>query len=56
VAAFTGRLASVPGIRRLTAVTGADNTASRRLLEGLGFHLMAPLPDPGEVRYTLVLN
>jgi GNAT superfamily N-acetyltransferase len=56
VAAFVGRLASVPGIRRLAAVTGADNTASRRLLEGLGFHLMAPLPDPGEVRYTLVLN
>ena len=56
VAAFVGRLASVPGIRRLTAVTGADNTASRRLLERLGFHLTAPLPGPGEVRYALVLN
>jgi RimJ/RimL family protein N-acetyltransferase len=55
VAAFVGRLASVPGIRRLTAVTGADNTASRRLLEGLGFHLMTPRPGPGEARYALVL-
>jgi GNAT superfamily N-acetyltransferase len=52
VTAFVGRLATVPGIRRLTADTGADNTASRRLLERLGFHLMGLLPDTGEVRYT----
>ena len=33
VAALVGTLAAVPGIRRITAVTGAQNTASRRLLE-----------------------
>ena len=36
VAAFVRRLAEEPGIRRLTAVTGAQNTASRRLLERRG--------------------
>ena len=33
VAALVSRLAATPGVRRLTAVTGAQNTASRRLLE-----------------------
>jgi GNAT superfamily N-acetyltransferase len=53
VAALVGRLASVPGIRRLTAVTGAQNTASRRLLERQGFRITDPLPGTDEVRYTL---
>jgi RimJ/RimL family protein N-acetyltransferase len=52
VAALVSRLAATPGIRQLTAVTGAGNTASRRLLEGQGFHLAGPLPDTDEVRYT----
>jgi RimJ/RimL family protein N-acetyltransferase len=43
VAAFVRRLAEAPGIRRLTAVTGAQNTASRRLLERQGFYLTGPL-------------
>jgi RimJ/RimL family protein N-acetyltransferase len=55
VAALVSRLAAMPGIRRLTAVTGADNTASRRLLERLGFRLTEPLPDTDDVRYTLNL-
>ena len=37
VAALVSRLAATPGIRRLTAVTAAQNTASRRLLERQGF-------------------
>jgi GNAT superfamily N-acetyltransferase len=56
VAAFVGRLAAVPGIRRITAVTAAQNTASRRLLERQGFRIMGPLPGTGEVRYTLSLG
>jgi RimJ/RimL family protein N-acetyltransferase len=56
VAAFIQRLAAVPGIRRLTAVTGVDNTASRRLLERQGFHLTGPVPGTDEVRYTLSLS
>jgi RimJ/RimL family protein N-acetyltransferase len=56
VAALVSRLASTPGIRRLTAVTGAQNTASRRLLEHLGFHLTGPLPDTEEVCYTLPVS
>jgi GNAT superfamily N-acetyltransferase len=56
VAALVSRLAAMPGIRRLTAVTGADNTASRRLLERLGFHLTGPLPGTDDVRYTLSLS
>jgi RimJ/RimL family protein N-acetyltransferase len=56
VAAFVGRLAAVPAIRRITAVTGAQNTASRRLLERQGFHLTGPLPGTDEVRYTLSLS
>ena len=39
VAAFVRRLAEEPGIRRITAVTGAQNTTSRLLLERQGFHL-----------------
>jgi len=56
VAAFVQRLVAVPGIRRLTAVTGVDNTASRRLLERQGFDLIGPVPGTDEVRYTLSLS
>ena len=56
VAALVSRLASTPGIRRLTAVTGAHNTASRRLLQRQGFHLTGPIPDTDDVRYTLHLS
>jgi RimJ/RimL family protein N-acetyltransferase len=56
VAAFVRRLAQEPGIRRLTAVTGVQNTASRRLLERQGFHLTGPLPGTDEVRYTRSLS
>jgi RimJ/RimL family protein N-acetyltransferase len=52
VAALVGRLATVPGVCRLTAATGAENTASRRLLERQGFHLTGPIPGTDEVRYT----
>jgi GNAT superfamily N-acetyltransferase len=52
VAALVGRLATVPGIRQVTAITGAENTASRRLLERQGFQLTGPLPG-SDVRYTL---
>ena len=53
VAALVRRLAGVPGIRRVTAVTGAENTPSRRLLERQGFRLTDTLPDTDEVRYAL---
>jgi len=56
VAALVGRLAAVPGIRRLTAVTGAQNAASRHLLERQGFRITGPLPDTDEVRYALTLR
>ena len=56
VAAFVGRLAAVPGIRRLTAVTGVQNTASRRLLERCGFRFTETLPDTDEVRYALSVS
>jgi len=56
VAALVGRLAAVPGVRRITAVTGAQNTASRRLLERQGFHITDPPPGTDEVRYTLSLS
>jgi len=56
VTGLVGCLSEVPGIRRLVAVTGADNTASRRLLERLGFRLDGSLPDAGEVRYALDLS
>jgi GNAT superfamily N-acetyltransferase len=56
VAAFVGRLAAVPGLRRITAITGTQNTASRRLLERQGFDLTDPLPGTDEVRYTLSLS
>jgi RimJ/RimL family protein N-acetyltransferase len=52
VAAFLGRLATVPAVRQVTAVTGADNTASRRLLERQQFQLDGPVPDTDQVRYT----
>jgi RimJ/RimL family protein N-acetyltransferase len=53
VAALVRCLTAVPGIRRITAITGAQNTASRRLLERQGFHITGPLPGTSEVRYTL---
>jgi RimJ/RimL family protein N-acetyltransferase len=56
VAALVRRLTAVPGIRRITAVTGAQNTASRRLLERQGFRITGPPPGPDEVRYTLNLG
>jgi GNAT superfamily N-acetyltransferase len=56
VAALVGRLTAVPGIRRITAVTGARNTASRRLLERQGFQVTGPPPGTGEVRYALNLS
>jgi L-amino acid N-acyltransferase YncA len=52
VAALVGRLAAVPEVRQIVAVTGSGNTASRRLLERLGFLLADELPDTGEVRYA----
>jgi GNAT superfamily N-acetyltransferase len=56
VAALVGRLATVPEIRRVTAVTGARNTPSRRLLERQGFQLTGPPPGTDQVRYTLSLS
>ena len=53
VAALVGRLSAVPEIRELTAITGAQNTASRRLLERQGFRLAGALPETDEVRYAL---
>jgi RimJ/RimL family protein N-acetyltransferase len=52
VAAFVRRLAQEPGVKRITAVTGAQNTASRLLLERQGFRRTDALPDTDEVRYT----
>jgi RimJ/RimL family protein N-acetyltransferase len=56
VAAFVRRLAQEPGIQRITAVTGTQNTASRLLLEHQGFHHTDTLPDTDEVRYTRTLG
>ena len=42
-------------IRQATAVTGAQNTPSRRLVERQGFQFTGSLPA-GEVRYTLSLG
>jgi RimJ/RimL family protein N-acetyltransferase len=53
VGALVRRIATAPEIRQITAVTGAQNTASRRLLERQGFRVTDQLPDTGEVRYTL---
>jgi RimJ/RimL family protein N-acetyltransferase len=53
VGALVRRIGAAPGIHRITAVTGAQNTASRRLLERQGFRVTEQLPDTGEVRYTL---
>ena len=55
VAALIERLATVPGIRAVTAITGADNLASRRLLERLGFLLADFVPGANQVRYLLNL-
>lgn len=43
------------GIRQVTAVTGAQNTPSRRLVERQGFQFTGSLPA-SEVRYTLSLG
>jgi len=56
VSALVTRLAAIPRIRQVTAVTGAGNTASRRLLERQGFRLTGQLPGTGEVSYTLDLR
>jgi len=56
VAALIKALARVPVVQRVTAVTGAQNTASRRLLERQGFQMTGTLPDTGEVRYTRSLS
>lgn len=56
VAALVTCLSAVPAVRRITAVTGAGNTASRRLLERLGFTLDGSLPATGEVRYALSVS
>jgi RimJ/RimL family protein N-acetyltransferase len=56
VGALVKRLAAVPEIHRITAVTGAGNTVSRRLLERQGFRLTGRLPGSDEVRYTLSLS
>jgi len=56
VSAFVGRLATIPRIRQVTAVTGTSNTASRRVLERQGFHLTGQLRATDEVRYTLNLR
>ena len=45
--------ATVP---ELAGLTGAQNTASRRLLERQGFRVTDQLPDTGQVRYTLNLS
>jgi GNAT superfamily N-acetyltransferase len=56
VAALVRCIAAVPAVRRITAVTGAQNTASRRLLERQGFRLTDQLPDTDQVRYTLSVS
>jgi hypothetical protein len=37
-------------------ILGAQNTASRRLLERQGFRITGPLPDTDDVRYTLSIS
>jgi broad specificity phosphatase PhoE len=56
VSALVGRLATVAQIRQLIAVTGAENTASRRLLERVGFRETGPAPGADDVRYGLILT
>jgi RimJ/RimL family protein N-acetyltransferase len=51
VGGLVARLA--PEVRQITAVTGVDTVASRRLLERLGFRITDLLPESAEVRYTL---
>jgi len=41
-----------PRVRRITAETGADNVASRRLLARLGFRESGPGGDPGTIAYS----
>ena len=56
VSALIKRLAAIPRISQVTAVTGTGNTASRRLLERQGFQLTGQLPATDEMRYTLDLR
>jgi len=56
VSAFLRRLGTVPQVRDVTAVTGAENVASRRLLEAQGFHLAGELRATAEVRYVRTLR
>ena len=56
VSALVKRLATIPQIRQITAVTDTGNTASRRLLERQGFRLTGQLAATDEVRYTLNLR
>jgi RimJ/RimL family protein N-acetyltransferase len=48
-------LATVPGTRQVTAVTGAQNTPSRRLPERQEFQITGSHPA-GQVRHTLGLG
>jgi len=54
--ALVRRLAAAESVRQIEAVTGADNVASRRLLERLGFGVTGQLPDSAEVRYVLAVG
>lgn len=56
VSALVKRLATIPQIRQITAVTGTSNTASRRPLERQGSHLTGQLAATDEVRCTLNLR
>jgi RimJ/RimL family protein N-acetyltransferase len=53
VGALAGCLSAMPGIRRITAVTGAENVASRKLLDRLGFRFEGAITGTDEVRYAL---
>lgn len=53
IGALVQRLASDPGVRRITAVTGARNVPSRRLLDRLGFTVAATLEASDELRYEM---
>ena len=56
VGALVRRLSSVAAVHQITAVTGAGNVPSRRLLERLGFQVTDQLADSGEVRYALAVG
>jgi ribosomal protein S18 acetylase RimI-like enzyme len=56
VGALVRRLSLAPEVHRITAVTGVDNVASRRLLERLGFVVTDQLLASAEVRYELTVG